>query len=232
MRNATLTRHAEVRLSERCSLTPERLKCLLDHGASIPVATQKGGRHAKRLLYSPPDETWFIVVQDGNNGGVLTVMPLEYLKNRLPVTAAQKRSARKRVRSFETNKGNPSPCPASNTNTGPALSAAVPLATPPPESSEPPPTPPGSGWRICVRYTAAGRPLFRALPRTDPEHGQPCDWTTPGPIHAWLRERLLEAAIPFWAIQSISAQRRGEIHPADSLLEHLPMTPQEIEQCR
>jgi hypothetical protein len=33
----------------------------------------------------------------------------------------------------------------------------------------------------------------------------------------------MEAAIPFWAIQSISAQRKGEIHQADCLLEHLPM---------
>jgi hypothetical protein len=58
------------------------------------------------------------------------------------------------------------------------------------------------------------------------------DWATPGPIHTWLRERLLDAAIPFSSIQSISAQCKGEIRPADFLLEHLPMTQEEIEQCR
>src|ERR1039457_7180407 len=101
MRNATLTAHAEERLKERCKLTPERLKSLLDNGASITVATQNGGRHVKRLLYSTPDKAWLIVVQDGKDGEVLTVMPFEYVENRLPVTADQKRRARKQARIFE-----------------------------------------------------------------------------------------------------------------------------------
>ncbi len=93
MRSAKLTRHAEERLLERSKLHPDTLRRLLDRGASITIATQKGGRHAKRLLYSNADESWFIVIQDSNNGGVLTVIPLDFVKDRLPVTAAQKRSA-------------------------------------------------------------------------------------------------------------------------------------------
>ena len=232
MRNASLTAHAEARLTERCTLTPDRLKSLLDHGASIPVATQKGGRHAKRLVYSPADQTWLIIVQDGSNGGVLTVMPLEYLKHRLPVTAAQKRSARKRARSLETIRRSPSHCPEPNTSTGTTPGAVAPPASPSLEPSPPPSTPPASGWKISARYKAEGRQPLKTLPRTDARHGQPAHWATPGPIHVWFRERLLEAAIPFRAIQSISAQRKGEIHQADCLLEHLPMTQQEIEQCR
>jgi hypothetical protein len=73
MRNSNLTRHAEKRLGERCKLSPEKLKRLLDNGVAIPVALQKGGRHAKHLLYSCPDQDWFIVIQDANDGGVLTV---------------------------------------------------------------------------------------------------------------------------------------------------------------
>src|SRR2546421_358030 len=97
MRNSNLTRHAEARLSERCKLSPQKLKRLLDNGVAVPVATQKGGRHATRLVYSSPDQAWFIVVQDADDGGVLTVIPLEYVKDRIPVSAAQRRSARSRV---------------------------------------------------------------------------------------------------------------------------------------
>ena len=50
MRNPNLTRHAEVRLSERCKISPENLKRLLDNGLTVPVATQKCGRHANRPL--------------------------------------------------------------------------------------------------------------------------------------------------------------------------------------
>ena len=75
--------------------------------------------------YTPNTPAPFIVVQDGGNGGVLTVMPLEYLKHRLPVTAAQKRSARKKARSLETIPHTPSHCTVSNANTGAAPNATA-----------------------------------------------------------------------------------------------------------
>jgi len=46
MRNANLIRHAGERLVERCKLSPDKLKHLLDNGVAIPVALQKGRRHA------------------------------------------------------------------------------------------------------------------------------------------------------------------------------------------
>ncbi|MEI6195194.1 MAG: hypothetical protein WCS42_12775 [Verrucomicrobiota bacterium] len=88
MRNANLTQHAAIRLSERSKLSPESLTRLLDNGVTIPVALQNGGRHAKRLLYSSPDHAWLIVVQDADDGGILTVMPLDYVKHYLGVTAS------------------------------------------------------------------------------------------------------------------------------------------------
>ncbi len=219
MRPATLTRHAEQRASERCSLSLADLKQYLDNGLTVLLAFQKGGRHAKRLIYSPHDNKWFVVVQDGDNGGVLTVMPLDYLKNRIPATAAQKRSARKRVRDFLKI---PQTAP-------PALVVSCPQQF---EAGLPPPPEP-LGWRIRIRFQINGKTCFKALPRTLPEHGDPGHWTEPAPIHAWLRDRIIEAGIPFSGIEWILAGRTSKSErPEDCLLEHLPLTPEEIDACR
>ena len=227
MRNANLTRHAEVRLGERCKLSPEKLKNLLDHGVTIPVALQKGGRHAKRLLYSSPDQEWFIIVQDADDGGILTVMPLDYLKHRIAVTAAQRRSARSRVHAFENPR-------VTRTNCSPAASPApkssvdTVVALPPmPEK-----TSAANGWRVRVCYTTRGATFYKTLPRTHPEHGDPTDWTTPGLVHSWLRDCLIEAGIPFRSVEHLTAEHKGLSESADCLLEHLPMTHEEIEACR
>ena len=227
MRNANLTRHAEVRLGERCKLSPEKLKHLLDNGVTIPVALQKGGRHAKRLLYSSPDQTWFIVVQDAADGGILTVMPLDYLKHRIAVTAAQRRSARSRVQAFENTRVTRTSCSESS----------YPACVISGENAVNPPPPPNqtsatNGWKVRVCYTIRGATFYKNLSKTHPEHGDPADWTTPGPVHSWLRECLVEAGIPFRSVEHVTADRKGLSELADCLLEHLPMTPEEIESCR
>jgi hypothetical protein len=77
-----------------------------------------------------------------------------------------------------------------------------------------------------------GETRYSNLPRTLPEHGDPEDWTTPGMIHDWLRERLIEASIPFKSVELIGAERKGLSVSADCLLEHLPLTLKEIQACR
>ena len=226
MQNANLTRHAEARLGERCKLSPDKLKHLLDNDVAIPVALQKGGRHAKRLLYSSPDQSWFIVVQDATDGGILTVMPLDFLKHRIPVTAAQRRSARSRVQAFENTRltrmcGSESSSPTS------VISGENTVNLPPPNQ-----TAATDGWKIRVCYAIRGAAFYKNLSKTRPEHGDPTDWIIPGPVHSWLRERLVEAGIPFRSVEHITAERRGLSESADCLLEHLPMTPEEIESCR
>ena len=227
MRESNLTLHAEQRLTQRTRLSPDQLKTLLDHGATVPVATQKGGRFAQRLVYSTVDEKWFIVVQDADDGGVLTVMPLDYVKGRLPVTAAQKRSARKRVHALENPPRpcpKPIPCPQLTVTASGGGTAAP--------ASGFPARPFRGGWRIRVCYTLAGVTTYRNLPATSPEHGDPADWAEPGPIHHWLRDKLIEANIPLHAVACLHALRKNVAESADFLLEHLPMTREEIEACR
>src|SRR6266576_311942 len=60
-------------------------------------------------------------------------------------------------------------------------------------------------------------------------HWWPRGMLVPGPIHGWLRERLLEAAIPFRAVERFHAECAGRSEFVDMLLEHLPMTREEIE---
>ena len=79
MKEANFSNHAKQRIGERCSLSQDDIKRILDNDGTIVIHLQKGGRYAHRLLYSVTDEDWFMVVQDGGDGGVLTVMPLEYL---------------------------------------------------------------------------------------------------------------------------------------------------------
>jgi len=88
-----------------------------------------------------------------------------------------------------------------------------------------------SGWKINVTYYKNGKQHLKNLGRTLEEHGNPEDWAIPGPIHNWLKERLVEAGISFRSIGCISAERKNTWENADQLLEHLPLTKEEIESC-
>jgi hypothetical protein len=64
-----------------------------------------------------------------------------------------------------------------------------------------------------------------------PNRGEPVpapDWATPGPLRVWLRERLIEAGIPFRTMERISTERKGQPASVEGFLEHLPMIREEI----
>lgn len=43
---------------------------------------------------------------------------------------------------------------------------------------------------------------------------------------------MIELGIPFRSVEKVSAERKRETLAADCLLEHLPMTQEEIASCR
>jgi hypothetical protein len=225
MKAATLTSHAKKRISERCGLSEKELRQLLDAGAGIAIHLQKGGRYAHRLIYSYKDDDWFMVVQDGGDGGVLTVMPLNFLEGRTEVTAAQKRQARSRANAVR-KAAEAKPVIATPEPSEPKAPPPPPPATPPAPQQEPLP-----GWKIRVRYSEGSKTHFKSLPRTLAEHLGPAHWRNVGPVHHWLKERLVEAKIPVNAIECILAEWKGHSEQVDELLEHLPLTPEEIESC-
>ena len=51
-------------------------------------------------------------------------------------------------------------------------------------------------------------------------------------IQIWFKERLIEAGIPFGRIVGVMAGRKGNLEQAEQLLEHLPLTEDELQSCR
>ncbi len=247
MQTVTLTNHARKRILERCIVSDEELKKLLEAGAGVVIHLLKGGRYVQRLVYSPKDEDWFMVAQDARNGVILTVMPLSYLKGRVDVTAQVKRQARRRAldaaKSISASTSTtpppatmaiaPEPTTTNSVQTTTDSDLDTITASNPVPAAENAVT--ASAWRIRVRYMAEGRIHFKNLPRVPREFGSPATWSEPGPIHPWLREQLIDAIIPFAAIDSIFANSNSKTRPSqlvDFLLEHLPLTQEEIACCR
>jgi hypothetical protein len=215
VKEANFSNHAKQRIGERCSLSQEQIKRILDNDGTVVIHLQKGGRYAHRLLYSVADEDWFMVVQDGGDGGVLTVIPLEFLKGRTSVTAAHKRQARKR-----------------------ALSLKKMAKMEPPKKQDPIPAksvktiPPLPGWRVQVIHITDGMRHSKSLGRTLEEHGDPPKWDVFGPVHVWTKSRLVDLAIPLSSVRGFVASKGKISQEADGLLEFLPMTEEEIKTFR
>lgn len=222
MKEANFSNHAKKRIGERCSLSQKEIKRILDNDGTVVIHLQKGGRYAHRLLYSIADEDWFMVVQDGGDGGVLTVMPLEYLKGRTPVTAAHKRLARNRARKLENKTGKiPESAPQISQQVATVKNLVV---------KDIPPFP---GWRISVHYISNGRAQIKKLAsRTPEDFGGPDDWQEPGMIHHWIKCQLIASAIPLTAIKAFFASKGKITEKMDSLLENLPLTEAEINMFR
>jgi hypothetical protein len=214
MQIANFTKHAETRLGERSKLSPDKLRLLLDNGYSTLVAVREKGRYAMRLVFSIEDRNWFVVVQDAGDAGILTVLPWEYQKKRLSITGDHRRNARRRARAFERA------CERMilRLPTDPSDSAAL--------------AEKAAASKIFVSYVHNGSTCVKQLAVTSPRNADPASWNVFGPIHEWLRERIIESGIPFRAILKLSAKVKNRVVSADALLENLRMTPEEIEACR
>jgi hypothetical protein len=220
VKEANFSNHAKERICERCSLSQDDVKRILDNDGSVVIHLQKGGRYAHRLLYSVADEDWFMVVQDGGDGGVLTVMPLEFLKGRTNVTAAHKRQARKRALLLEKQKNTP---PEKQTGQQPESAKMTGVNK----------IPHLPGWRVQVFYFVEGRHLSKKLNgRTLESHGDPTDWQVLGPVHHWVKSQLIESSIPLTSVKGFVASRGKVMQNAGCLLENLPMTEEEIKNFR
>jgi hypothetical protein len=76
----TLTLHAQIRLTERTSLSPYDIKGMIDSGRSCPVGIEKNKIHY--LFYSIPDDDHFVIVRDEITKDIITVYPWHYNPNR------------------------------------------------------------------------------------------------------------------------------------------------------
>ena len=244
MNHAALTFHATQRIAQRSSLKAEHVRRMMADGATLVVSIDKAGKFSKHLFYSSLDDAWYVAVQCTQNWGVLTVMPLEYQKCRIAVTGAQKRSARRKAREWEQSRAAArvrlsAPVEQGNGGKEPASEAAAPGSL-----AEAPAAPDtvtatvattntaSSGrWGVHVCYVLEGKSALKNLGKAPVEHGSPDAWQEPGPVHSWLKEQLVAASIPFRSIHRILMSSKAETQPADFLLEHLPLTEDEVASC-
>ncbi len=73
----TFTSHASRQASQRLRLRLRDIARILEGNLSIPIGSES--RHKiHRLFWSEPDAFWFVAIQDESDGGVITILPVNY----------------------------------------------------------------------------------------------------------------------------------------------------------
>lgn len=83
-----LSDHADLRVAQRTSLSPNEITEQIDRRACLSLGCVPGFNKEHLLLYSAPDDACFVVVRDTLCGTVITVLPLNY-HDAWPVSDAQ-----------------------------------------------------------------------------------------------------------------------------------------------
>jgi hypothetical protein len=222
-----LTTHASQRIAERCSIHPDVLIGMIIDGATAVIEMLSAAKYAHHLFYSPEDMEWFVAIIK-NSRQILTVMPADWEQDRVLITNAQKRSVRKRALEWERKGAKSSKMHVDHS----IQSISTPLVTGTTHVAKPIESIGLPGWKVIISYTLNGCHLAKNLVRTTEDHGSPDDWSKPGEVHDWVKQRLVETEIPVRAIRGIQLEKKSG-SPLDgwTLLEYLPMTQEEIAAC-
>jgi hypothetical protein len=78
---AHLSWHAFKRVRQRTSLSCEEIANILDNKLVVNTGKQPGFNRNHLLFYSLRDDDWFVAIQDGLTGTVVTILPLDYHQN-------------------------------------------------------------------------------------------------------------------------------------------------------
>ncbi|MFA5020618.1 MAG: hypothetical protein WC517_00975 [Patescibacteria group bacterium] len=78
MAAARLTHHARDQLEARSELSQEELLLILDQDLVVLIGQEPGTTHYHKVFYSRPDGNYFVVIQDNENGDVITILPPDY----------------------------------------------------------------------------------------------------------------------------------------------------------
>lgn len=78
---AHFSRHAFQRIAQRTKLSCEEIARILDQGLAVNTGRKPGFNRNHLVFYSMPDDDFFVVIQDGLTGTVVTILPLEYQAN-------------------------------------------------------------------------------------------------------------------------------------------------------
>ena len=73
--------HAFERIAQRTKLSCEGIARILDQKLSLNTGRKPGFNRNHLLFYSAPDDDFYVAIQDGLTGTVVTVLPLDYHEN-------------------------------------------------------------------------------------------------------------------------------------------------------
>lgn len=97
-----LTRHAKQRIEERTTLNKEELTIILKRKLYVNLGTKPGLHKTHLLVYSVKDDGYFVLVQDINNGDVITIWTEEYHNNlAMKITDEHKQKAKSLMENLE-----------------------------------------------------------------------------------------------------------------------------------
>ncbi|WP_201600707.1 hypothetical protein [Psychrobacter piscatorii] len=73
--------HAAKRIFQRTSIDSLELMNLLDNGACVNIGKIAGSSRRHLLFFSQKDKFYYVAIQDGLNGKIITILPPAYHKN-------------------------------------------------------------------------------------------------------------------------------------------------------
>jgi len=76
-----LTYHAAQRLNERTTLSEDQLFGLIHNRRCVIVGIEPFTNRLHKLIYSEPDKTHFVAIQDIATAEVITILPIDYHEN-------------------------------------------------------------------------------------------------------------------------------------------------------
>ena len=75
------SRHAFERIEQRTKLSCEEIARILDRKLALNTGRKPGFNRNHLLFYSAPDDDFYVAIQDGLTGTIVTVLPLDYHAN-------------------------------------------------------------------------------------------------------------------------------------------------------
>lgn len=75
------SRHAFERISQRSKLSCEEIARILDRKLALNTGKKPGFERSHLLFYSALDDDFYVAIQDGLTGTVVTVLPIDYHAN-------------------------------------------------------------------------------------------------------------------------------------------------------
>jgi hypothetical protein len=90
MGRAAFTKHAEIRLAQRTSISPRDIELMFVWDLMVPIGIEQGTKIVHELFYSAVDCDWFVAIYDERTRETITVLPYHWDRWRISQDAMNK----------------------------------------------------------------------------------------------------------------------------------------------